>query len=309
MKPFFWKIVICLVPNLLAGWAVWHATTQYLAGEGGFKLGVDLVGGTILVYEIDATKMKLDSASGAKSGDPKELAAYLKKRIDPNDLYNIVVRMVGDTRVEIILPTGGKYRTEKARKAWDEVLTKVKEKWGGQVKDPNVFDVGQGKVNDLAERIQKAIQRQLWPALLKNVWADNPNKDQKSFLEIARENYLPEDQVKKIQPGDYQALADLLQSQNTVNKKTVQEFNTLALNEAWKATIAKIQEKYRSYYPELDLKADQFTPNNRTELIRYIQTKGNPFTGELQVIADTAVGKELAPKGAPNCAGNQRVYR
>ena len=40
---------------------------------------------------------------------PDELAAALKRRIDPADLYNVTIRPVaGDTpRVEIILPTGG----------------------------------------------------------------------------------------------------------------------------------------------------------------------------------------------------------
>src|SRR5262249_30462295 len=160
MKPFFWKIVICLVPNILAGWAVWQATDKYLAGEGGFKLGVDLVGGTILVYEIDASKQKQDmqKTSTGQETDTKLLAAYLKRRIDPNDLYNIVIRMVGDSRVEIILPTGGRRQSDLAKKAWEDVLANVKKKWAPQLKDSTgVFDVGQGKVSELADNIKKRL--------------------------------------------------------------------------------------------------------------------------------------------------------
>ena len=41
---------------------------------------------------------------------PEQLAASLKRRIDPADLYNVTIRPVpGDPpRVEIILPTGGR---------------------------------------------------------------------------------------------------------------------------------------------------------------------------------------------------------
>jgi preprotein translocase subunit SecD len=54
MRPSTWRILICVVPILVSAWIVGRAVQKYQAGEGGFKLGVDLVGGTILVYEIDA---------------------------------------------------------------------------------------------------------------------------------------------------------------------------------------------------------------------------------------------------------------
>ena len=47
---------ICLIPVLVSLAVVGVAYTKYVGGKGGFKLGVDLVGGTILIYEIDATK-------------------------------------------------------------------------------------------------------------------------------------------------------------------------------------------------------------------------------------------------------------
>ncbi len=122
MKRFSWTIVSCVVPVLLAG-----AIVAWAYYNNGFKLGVDLVGGTILVYEVDENK-KL------KEYQPEQLAASIKRRIDPTDLYNVTVRPVGATRVEIILPTGGvaqqgeepETRTDGKRQATAEEVERIK---------------------------------------------------------------------------------------------------------------------------------------------------------------------------------------
>ncbi len=145
MKPFFWRIVICLVPVALAAFVVGRAYTQYMQGRGGFKMGVDLEGGTILVYEVDPDR----SQQGTYKID--ELAAALKRRIDPADLYNVTIRPVSDTRVEIILPTGGRKRAEAAQHLWDSFLAEVKEKWP----EGNYDDVPRGRVTELAARIKQ----------------------------------------------------------------------------------------------------------------------------------------------------------
>src|SRR5262249_53544138 len=56
MKRFTWKIALSVIPVVLTGLIVARAFHLYQRGEGGFKLGVDLVGGTILVYEVDESK-------------------------------------------------------------------------------------------------------------------------------------------------------------------------------------------------------------------------------------------------------------
>src|SRR5262249_26022767 len=106
VSRLYWKVAICVLPMLLSALIVGKAVYR---GQSGFKLGVDLVGGTILVYEIDPDK-KLKE--GYK---PEQLAASLKRRIDPNDLYNVTIRPVSDTRIEIILPTGGAREAEKEK--------------------------------------------------------------------------------------------------------------------------------------------------------------------------------------------------
>src|SRR5438094_10185810 len=120
MKSFFWKFMIVLVPCALAAWATTEATVKYYNGDsGGFKLGVELVGGPILVYEIDLRKNQDTDNKFDPVRDINILAESLKRRIDPNDIYNITIRPAGgEGRIEIILPTGGTHRTKRAEENW-----------------------------------------------------------------------------------------------------------------------------------------------------------------------------------------------
>ena len=116
MKSFFWKFMICLVPIVVGAIVVGRGLYYYPGG--GFKLGVDLAGGTILVYEVDPDKMPADFN---KSGGIDQLAERLKRRIDPADLLNVTVRGVAGTRVEVILPFGGSGRgRDSTRRMWKE---------------------------------------------------------------------------------------------------------------------------------------------------------------------------------------------
>ena len=88
MKNFSRRIALCVVLILLTGGVVGRAGWKYARGEGGFKFGVDLVGGTILVYEVDTERLEQQPKDNPnqKPFDPAEMAAFLKRRIDPNDL-------------------------------------------------------------------------------------------------------------------------------------------------------------------------------------------------------------------------------
>lgn len=119
-RNFLLGLAVCLVPTLIAAVYVARGFARESHAEGtGFRRGIDLAGGTILVYEVDLTKTEArkrqpgaDSAgttatSGLSSDDIRRLAENLKRRIDPADLRNVIVRPVGTTRVEIILPYTG----------------------------------------------------------------------------------------------------------------------------------------------------------------------------------------------------------
>src|SRR5262249_14463326 len=150
---------ICVAPVLLSLLIVGMAINQYSKGEGGFKLGVDLVGGTILVYEIDQDKQLQGKEA---SGD--ELAAALKRRIDPTDLYNVVIRPLSNTRVEIILPTGGAHQANIEEHNWQELVKAVKAEWP-VLADANL-DVGRGQPRRLAEQAAQEIEKSAWSQVL-----------------------------------------------------------------------------------------------------------------------------------------------
>jgi SecD/SecF fusion protein len=332
MKPFFWRIAICLIPNLLAAWAVGVATQKYFAGEGGFKLGVDLAGGTILVYEIDASKLNKEFYDPNQKGN-RPLSEYLKQRIDPNDLFNIVIRMVGDTRVEVILPTGGRYRTEKAREAWQKVIEKVKAEWEPRLKSTkDVFDVGQGKVTDLAENIKKRIDEEKWPVLLRpekkdflwfKVSADDKKDSEKEqswakLTKIARDWDVPQKDIDQIEPGDYTALIKRLQNY----RRAVDEIRGTAQAEAWKNTLALLEKRlfentnYGKDYKALaeaegpdktkkfKLDPTVFSPQDRDLLVNYIVAKGNPFSQA----ALSAVQPLTGPFPTPKTPSPDKIY-
>jgi len=181
MKSFFWKFVLCFAPCVLAGLVTWNAVVKYFEGEpGGFKLGVDLVGGTILVYEIDLRKQEATKDAGASKSQDQQafdpvkdinvLAEALKKRIDPNDLYNIVIRPAGgEGRVEIILPTGGKYRSEKADRDWQELVSKIESEYTIEdAEDKKKLEVPRGRIFELADAVQLIKAQNLWGERLLN---------------------------------------------------------------------------------------------------------------------------------------------
>jgi SecD/SecF fusion protein len=123
--------LLCLIPCLAA--AVFAVRTDK------YKLGIDLAGGTILVYEINLERTKqLEAArqgsgegaasqqaqttsEGLRSEDMLKLATQIKRRIDPADLKNVTVRPLGSTRVEIILPTGGAGQGDRANLTQEEI--------------------------------------------------------------------------------------------------------------------------------------------------------------------------------------------
>src|SRR5688572_6657230 len=105
-RNFLRGLLICLLPCALFG--AFMVFGQY-------RKGIDLAGGTILVYEVDLDKAKQRqqlgdrtdpnaaedvSAEGLSHEKMQQLAESLKKRIDPADLRNVIIRPSGNSRIE-----------------------------------------------------------------------------------------------------------------------------------------------------------------------------------------------------------------
>lgn len=200
MKEYFWRFVICLLPVALAVLVITNAAVAYKNGQGGFKLGVDLSGGTILVYEVDKDKFPDEQSRNEFERPPlgqqkgiDSMVARLKNRIDPADLYNVTVRPVGNWRVEIILPTGGTHVDQLEEANWQRLLLRVKQQFPPKDLD-KAWDDLLAAVNAKfppPEGGYKAEKGQVYDLVTE---ADEVHKD-RPRLEIAQfvnERYLPE---------------------------------------------------------------------------------------------------------------------
>lgn len=100
-SPFHWKFGLILTSLFLGLVALWPPQD--------LKLGIDLSGGTILVYEV-----KPDSAQ--KNVNLEELISALKKRVNPDGSKDIPIRPLGRDRIELILPNATSEDVEEVKK-------------------------------------------------------------------------------------------------------------------------------------------------------------------------------------------------
>jgi len=84
------------------------------------KPGIDLAGGTSLIYEIDVTGLQ----GGEIDNLAQKLVPILLKRIDPGNVQNIVMRPQGDTRLEIQVPLASA-DTHRKRQMYDEAFNEI----------------------------------------------------------------------------------------------------------------------------------------------------------------------------------------
>jgi SecD/SecF fusion protein len=109
MAEHGWRIGLILCTIILSGMIVGRAYDPE-TGEFNIKLGVDLKGGVILIYEVDedatAAAADVDSgSSGASNGiSMGALVEAIARRINPSGTKEIVIRPYGAQQVEIIIP-------------------------------------------------------------------------------------------------------------------------------------------------------------------------------------------------------------
>ena len=107
MKRFTWKIALIVGSTLAGLYCMWPPAQK-------LKLGIDLSGGTILVYEVVSDKTN-------RSVNMEELISALKKRADPEGVKEIPIRNVGGNRIEIILPQASNEEVEEVKKMLTDV--------------------------------------------------------------------------------------------------------------------------------------------------------------------------------------------
>ena len=82
-------------------------------------LGVDLSGGTILVYEMDPEKTGKADAMGTDITS-EDLINPLTRRINPSGTQEIVIRPYGETQIEIIVPAVEQQEVDRIKKLVEE---------------------------------------------------------------------------------------------------------------------------------------------------------------------------------------------
>ncbi|MFQ5501713.1 MAG: protein translocase subunit SecD, partial [Phycisphaerae bacterium] len=92
-RDLWWKIVI-------VGTLVALAFASVNPIDEKMKFGIDLAGGYSLLYELDDTGMQGTDRTGLS----KRVIEVLRKRVDPNNVFNLVWRPVGHNRIEIQMP-------------------------------------------------------------------------------------------------------------------------------------------------------------------------------------------------------------
>jgi len=108
------KAILIIVLVLIAAWTLYPPSKT-------LKPGIDLAGGTSLIYEIDTQDLQ--------EAEQKDLAqnmiTVLRRRIDPANIRNLIWRPQGNTRFEIQMPLSSAEALDKRQKynqARDQLL-------------------------------------------------------------------------------------------------------------------------------------------------------------------------------------------
>ncbi len=110
------KAVLVFVLVVVAAWTLYPPNKT-------LKPGIDLAGGTSLIYEIDTHGM----AETEKTELSQKMITVLRRRIDPANIQNLIWRPQGNTRFEIQMPLASKEARQK-RQAYETAETNLLEK-------------------------------------------------------------------------------------------------------------------------------------------------------------------------------------
>jgi SecD/SecF fusion protein len=104
------KTILILGLTALAAWVLYPPSKT-------LKPGIDLAGGTSLIYAIDTTGLRGDETQDMA----QRMIAVLRRRIDPGNLQNLLWRPQGNTRFEIQMPLASQ-ATRQQRQQYEAAL-------------------------------------------------------------------------------------------------------------------------------------------------------------------------------------------
>jgi SecD/SecF fusion protein len=105
------KLIFITVLVVVAAWTLYPPSKT-------LKPGIDLAGGTSLIYEIDTQGL----AELEKENLAHDMITVLRRRIDPANIQNLVWRPMGSTRFEIQMPLASAEARQK-RQDFETVMT------------------------------------------------------------------------------------------------------------------------------------------------------------------------------------------
>jgi len=112
-KNLTWKIGIIVLLLFIAAYSVYPPTKT-------LKPGIDLAGGTSLIYEINTEGLSQQEIRGLS----ERMITVLRRRIDPANIQNLVWRPQGNTRFEIQMPLASAEARQK-RQQYEAERTKL----------------------------------------------------------------------------------------------------------------------------------------------------------------------------------------
>ena len=103
-KTLVWKFSLIAVLVIVAIWTLYPPNKT-------LKPGIDLAGGTSLIYEIDTQGLTPDEKRDLST----RMITILRRRIDPANIQNLIWRPQGNTRFEIQMPLASAEASRNAR--------------------------------------------------------------------------------------------------------------------------------------------------------------------------------------------------
>ncbi|MCK4629667.1 MAG: hypothetical protein KAT56_11735, partial [Sedimentisphaerales bacterium] len=111
-RNLIWKFGLIVLLLVMCGFSIYPPEQKC-------KLGIDLAGGTSLLYQIDTTGMQ----EREKRNIATDMIRILKQRVDPGSKRNLVWRPHGSDRIEIQMPLA----TQETRQLRQDYLDKLTE--------------------------------------------------------------------------------------------------------------------------------------------------------------------------------------